>query len=157
MTFVPPRWCLLLPVSHVACDHLEPQLPWPRTPNVWVVSLIPVAQRLQDCCTHPYHRAGSPEPVVDTLWWRLVPPRWCLLLPVSHVACDHLEPQLPWPRTPYVWVVSLIPVAQRLQDCCTHPYHRAGSPEPVVDTLWWRLVPPRWCLLLPVSHVACRM
>ena len=26
-----------------------------------------------------------------TLWWRVVSPRRCLLLPVSHVACVHLE------------------------------------------------------------------
>ena len=46
----------------------------------------------------------------------------------------------------YVWVLTLVPVAQGLQGWRTYPYRRAGSPELAVVTLWWRLVPPRWCL-----------
>ncbi len=41
-----------------------------------------------------------------------------------------------------MWVLTLIPVAQRLQGWRTYPYHRAGSPEPVVEVPWWPNVSP---------------
>ena len=55
----------------------------------------------------------------------------CLCL-TSHMSTSR---QLPWPRAPYVWVLTLIPVAQRLQGWRTYPYCRAGSPEPVLVAL----------------------
>ena len=34
---------------------------------------------------------------------------------MSHVVHVSTSSQLPWPRTTYVWVITLVPVAQRLQ------------------------------------------
>ena len=52
-----------------------------------------------------------------------------------HQHSVHLEPAPTWPRSTYVWVFTLVPVAQGLQGGCAYPYCRAGSPEPVVVTL----------------------
>lgn len=50
-----------------------------------------------------------------------------------------------------MWVLTHIPVAQRLQGWRIYPHHRAGRPEPVVGVPWCRLVSPYRRDILAVS------
>ena len=57
-------------------------------------TLIPVALRLQGWRIHPYHRAGSPEPVVGVPWWPNVSPYRRDLLAVSWHRVVHVRSAL---------------------------------------------------------------
>ena len=65
---------------------------------MWVLTLVPVALRLQGWRTYPYHRAGSPEPVVGVPWWLNVSPYRRDLLAVSWHRAVHVRSALvaPW-------------------------------------------------------------
>ena len=113
-----------------------------------------MAQRLQGWRTYPYHRAGSPEPVAVTLWMA-----FDMASEVSSLACVsrrmcpprascHGHGQLTFGSLlMYVWLSG-----------CRAGVHTHTTQLEALSQSWspygWRLVSPRRCFLLPVSHVA---